>query len=119
MLSWNVFYGDFNNRDIETYDIFDHWSFRLDCQKLLKKYDKVFKKDGTFDRETFAEELRRDLMYYFWSKCEWEIILSHWPPSDRHREMKIDVFDQVRLNYDVFVDYVWSNRKELLKWKPN
>ena len=50
-------------------------------------------------------------MYYFWSKCEWEIILSDWPPSDTFCKEKIDVFDQVMLNWDIFVDYIWNNRQ--------
>lgn len=52
-------------------------------------------------------------MYYFWSKCEWEIIISGWPPRDDFNDAKIDVYDQVKLNWDKFVDYTWDHRKEL------
>ena len=115
MLSWNVFFGDFNHADIETYDIFRHASFLEDCRKLVKKFDQTMKKDGVFSREDFAKELRRELMYYFWSKCEWGIVITHWPPSERFRERKVDAFEQIQLNYDVFVDYVWSHREELIR----
>ena len=54
-------------------------------------------------------------MYYYWSKCEWEIILSAWPSRKDFNEEKIDVFDQINLNWDRFADYVWENRKDIKK----
>ena len=77
-------------------------------------------------------------MYHFWSKSEWEIALTDWPTHidvkevarlqkelDEHfgrwnREPysidvhlrvaeKIDVFDQVMLNWDIFIDYLWNS----------
>ena len=146
MLIWNVYVGDFNTGKIKLYNIFNHYSFYNDCVKAKKKF-----KD---DKEGFAEEVRRDLHYYFWSKCEWEIILDHWPsgelydmrrtltaqdmysglkyPEDKllaapdkrfeirvfpeHNRFgceKIDVYSQVMLNWDVFIEYLWNNRKEL------
>lgn len=47
-------------------------------------------------------------MYYFWSKCEWEIILSDFPPSKKFQEKKVDVYEQVMLNWDIFINYVWN-----------
>lgn len=47
-------------------------------------------------------------MYYFWSKCEWEIILSDFPPSDRFKKKKVDVYEQVMLNWDKFINYLWK-----------
>lgn len=109
MLEWNVYIGDFNNRRIEVHNIFDHWSFYNDCLKNKKKNGK--------DREAFFEEMRKDLMYYYWSKCEWEIILQHWPTREDFHDLKIDVYDQVRLNWDAFTDYVWAHLSELKKLK--
>ena len=102
-LVWNVYYEDFNRRCISTYNIFKHTGFYEDCQKAAKQATK----DG------FREAVRRSLMYYFWSKCEWEIILTCWPPKREDRSFedeKIDVYDQVMLNFDRFIDYLWSNR---------
>ena len=107
MLTWNVYIGDFNGRKIEVYNIFDHGSFYNDCLKNKRKNGK--------DRDVFFEEMRKDLMYYFWSKCEWEIILQHWPSRPDFRDLKIDVYDQVRLNWDAFTDYVWTHIGELKK----
>ena len=111
MLTWNVYIGNFNSREIEIHNIFDHWSFYADCLKNKKKNGK--------DREAFMEQLRRDLMYYYWSKCEWEIILQHWPTREDFRDEKVDVYDQVRLNWHAFTDYVWNNLKELKRLPGN
>lgn len=100
-LEWNVLHENFNARKIESFNIFDHYSFNEDVKKLFKKY-----KD---DKEKFEEELIRSLKYYFWAKCEWEVIVSDWPPSKRDPvEEKIDVFDQIILNKQIFLDYVWN-----------
>lgn len=107
MLTWNVYYENFNAGRIETYNVFNHYRFWDDCIKNVKKNKE--------DRKAFEEQLRRDLMYYYWSKCEWEIILSAWPARKNFHEEKIDVFDQIYLNWDKFTDYVWENRNNIKK----
>ena len=104
-LCWNVIYGSFNRREIRACNIFDHGGFWKDCVDASKKYGN--------DKETFSKKIKSSLMYYFWSKCEWEVIVSHWPPSERMRDIKIDVYDQIMLNWKLFIEYVWSNRNLL------
>ena len=102
MLKWNVYTSDFNGKRIVVDNIFEHGGFTADCKKNAKKNK---------DKEAFAEQLRRDIMYYFWAKCEWEVMI-----GDLFRDevkIKVDVYDQVCLNWDLFVDYVWENRKNL------
>lgn len=101
-LKWNVFYHSINKQEITTFNIFNHWRFNEDTQKNLKKIK---------DKNEFAEKLRRDLMYYFWSKSEYEIIISPWCGGRDTKEVKIDVYDQVMSNWDVFLDYVWNSKK--------
>ena len=108
MLTWNVYYGNFNSGEIEIHNVFRHGSFIADIKKALKKCGD--------DKEAFAQAVKRELMYYYWSKCEWEVIVSHWPPSEnteRWKPEKIDVYDQVMINWDIFMDYLWNNRAEL------
>lgn len=105
MLTWNVIYGNFNSREIEIYNIFRHWAFKQDCVKAAKKF--------MDNKESFADEVRKSLMYYFWSKCEWEVIVQHWPNNERFHDKKIDVYSQVMMNWDIFIDYLWEHRKEL------
>lgn len=110
-LQWNVFTSDWNAGKIVVTDIFEHTRFLDDCRKNYRKNGR----GEHADREAFTDQLRRDLMYYYWSKCEWEVVLSLWPGDERFQELKVDVYDQVRLNWDRFTDYVWENRKELGK----
>jgi len=152
MLCWNVYCSNFNSGEIKVFNIFNHWSFYEACLKAKKKF-----KD---DREGFEKEVRSWLTYFFWSKCEYEIILDHWPDGEwselrktmtvsemcdmfksaglecdswhinekimdkdvdlkvypgwnRFRKEKIDVYEQVMNNWDIFIDYLWNNRKEL------
>lgn len=105
MLEWNVYVENFNGRKMETFNVFDHGRFLDDCRKNAKKHSK--------DYDAFCEQLRKDLMYYFWSKCEWEVILGPWIRREACEEIKIDVYDQVKLNWDIFCNYVWEHAVEL------
>lgn len=109
MLEWNVYYYNCNGRKIESFNIFDHGSFREDMKKAAKKIK---------NKEDFEKQLKSNLMYYMWSKSEWEIILAPWVGGDRDRDaIKIDVYDQIMLNWNIFVEYCWNNRIKLSKIK--
>ena len=99
-MEWYVYVEDINAHRIDKFNIFDHYTFNEDIKKIYKKYKN--------DYNAFCEEVRKSLRYYYWSKCEWEIILSDWPPSNNFKEEKIDVYDQVMMNKDVFMKYVWE-----------
>jgi hypothetical protein len=75
--------------------------------KLLKKYKKIDFKDA------FAESMKSELMYYFWSKYEWEVCITELFDGEKKAETKVDVYMQVMQNYDVFVDYVWGHKNEI------
>lgn len=107
-LVWNVYRYNINSREIIVYNIFDHWGFR---KEILDFY----KNTPIITKESLEKKLKSSMMYYFWSRCEWEIILSEWPPAppERKTEIKIDVFDQVQLNWDVFVNYIYTHLSEM------
>lgn len=100
-LKWYAYYHDWNSDKIRPYNIFNHGSFREDVEKYLKKYK---------NKEEFAERLKSSLMYYFWSKCEWEVVITPWISRKDTKDIKIDVYDQVMNNWDVFLDYVWNSK---------
>ena len=106
MLEWNVYIEDFNSKEIRTFNIFNHYSFN---KKLIEIRDKRRK-----NKTKFIEEVRKALMYYFWSKCEWEIVLKDWPPSDNFKDKKISVYDQINLNWNIFIEYLWKNKDKLV-----
>ena len=101
-LVWNVVYHDISTDKIKVFNIFKHGSFMEDLQKHYKKHK---------TKETFAEALRKSLMYYFWSKCEWEILISPWCGSKKNEAIKADVYWQVMNNWDHFLDYVWNAKR--------
>ena len=109
MLEWNVYYGDFGGKKIRVGNIFDHGGFMEDCREAYKKC--------ADNREDFLDKVRWSLMYYYWSRCEWEIVLDLWPHRDGFDGYKVDVYDQVVLNWDKFSDYVWANKDEFKKEK--
>lgn len=105
-LEWYVWVSNWNSKEIELENIFEHSAFLQDIKKAARKY-----RDR--DRLMFETQMRRDLMYYFWGKCEWEIVLDHWPHADSFKGKKIDVYEQVHANWKPFCDYVWAHRGEL------
>lgn len=100
-MEWYVYYDDFNAGKIIKWNIFKHYSFRQDVEKLLKK---------KLSKDEFTEELRRTLLYYTRFKCEYEVLFVKEQIGDG--SLKVDIYDQVMMNWDRFVDYVWSFKKE-------
>ena len=124
-MTWNVYNHDINGRKIKIYNVFKHSSFNEDIQKLLKE-------DLAYNE--FTEKLNRIAQYWFWSKAEHEIVLTSWVPHidneeldrlnaerEKHRTYryyvnldvgkKVDIYDQLRLNWNAFVEYVLSFKK--------
>lgn len=103
-MHWRVFVENFNRKRIEEYDIFEHHGFAEDVRKAYSKHRNDF--------DAFAEKVRGSLFYYYCSKCEWEIVVSSWLEINRVPERKVDVYEQVMLNWDVFIEYVWTRCHE-------
>lgn len=130
-LEYYVFREDWNSKKIEAFNIFNHSRFYEDVKNALEKFD---------NKEEFAEEVKKSLMWCYWCKSEYEVVITTWPPritmsaldrlnakreeslKEYNREPyrlyvnpevgeKIDIYSQVMLNWNVFVDYVWSRKK--------
>ena len=102
-MKWNVYVHDFNKNEIKAYNIFEHRCFMEDLKKDFKECK---------NKDDFARKLRSELKYYYWSKAEWEIIISPWIGRKESCDIKIDVYDQITNNWEVFLDYVWKNMQE-------
>ena len=96
-MTWNVFYHNRNTNKIEPFNIFRHGRFREDVQKNLKTHT---------NKDEFAKALKSDLQYYFWWKPKYELLIKALVGGNA--EIRIDIYEQVMLNWDRFVDYVWS-----------
>lgn len=132
---WNTYRANFNSRRIEIYNVFNHYSFYESVKKIIQK---------RLSKEDLSVALRREVRYYFWSRCEYEVTIAPFPAyiddarlekmidqrddfyddygqypcvSTVHLDsaMKVDIADQVLLNWDAFVDYVYKQYKPRVK----
>lgn len=122
MLSWNVLLEDINKKEIVTYNIFKGGHY----EKIAKEIKTTVK-----TKEEFAEGFRIKLMSQFWCRSEYEIVVTSWPPYINKEELdrltaepedaqyktyiklavgkKLDIYEQLRMNWTSFIDYVWNN----------
>lgn len=108
-MKWNVYIYNINRQKMEIYNIFNHFSFYQEVEEILKK---------DLTREEIHQRIISPLRYYFWSKAEWEIVLRPWIGKDDVAE-KIDVYDQVMLNYEAFIDYLLKCKEKGMVEMPN
>lgn len=87
---FNVLIWDFNQQKVESYNIIPYFQEEWKDEKDKSKY-KSF--------EDFKEFIDRKAKYQFWARCEYEIIIKGWPITKN--EIKIDVYDQIKMNLDL------------------
>lgn len=101
-LIWMVTNYDFNANKIIYYDVL---KYRYDFIKKLKKKCET--------KEEFDDNLRREMMYYYWSKCEAEIIIKQTDDNriilsplicSRPEDIEIDVTDRTDFDWLGFAD---------------
>ena len=119
MKEFNVIVYNINSKEFESYNIIPY---------LVSCYDDTKDKPITFD--DFKEFVKKESMYQWWSRCEYEIVLSPWPyitsPSERYDKKgendikawkehwnkhlkeckKIDIYYQIMMNLDVITTLV-------------
>lgn len=118
---YNVLAENPNLSTIKPYNVFNHYSFANEVAELVKNLD-------ARNLSEFEERLDNIARYYFWGKYEWEIGLTEVFPKigvnqakllvkeyangpkslyyvDLYCHSKIDVYSQLHLNWDRFVDY--------------
>ena len=129
-LVWNIFVEESGN--IVPVNIFEYnWKFLKDGLLVAKK-----KYKDNF--EEFADHIRSWLQHEYWSRSEYETIITSWPPYIENEELdrlnkeradrlekygnfyresvsltvgyKIDVYTQIMMNWDRFIEYVWNNK---------
>ena len=96
--SFNVINFDFNSNKFETYDVMP---YLVGCYKNEKKD----KRPVTFDE--FKKFVESNSMYMYWSRCEYEVILSDWPNQKTHK--KIDIHWQIMNNIDIVTNVLMEN----------
>lgn len=114
---WKVYIENFNKNCIEEYNIFDHDYFWAGCQAAWNTA-RCFSEDTEEQQIVkFKDMVAYEVVYYFWAKIEWEIILTTPISRNKFKDIKIDVCSQIELNYEQFFKYLWNwfMEKELKK----
>lgn len=112
MKSFNVIIYDFNSKKFKSYDIIPYLLLRW--EEFLKKAIFVddpldyWKIPTTF--EEYKNWIDGELKYQYWGRCQYELVLSPWPPKENEeREMileknsaeKWDIYQQCVMNIDI------------------
>jgi hypothetical protein len=112
-LEWNVYYYSINENEIKRFNVFDHCGFYNNLIKIKKKYCKYNK---VVNEPEFRRELLNTIFGCFCGKSEYEIIVSPLlGPKDK--SLKIDIYDQIMLNFDKFYQYIADNLAEIKEVK--
>ena len=125
-LTWNAYIEDRNANTIKVFNVFNSFRFISGVIEANNKYKNDFE---------FLKKVRSSLMYAFWSKAEYEVIITSWPPHIEKEEFerltkedirfrtwvnlsmgeKIDVYNQVMINWEALKLYLLTNRKLIPK----
>ena len=105
-MKFNVIIQDFNSKEFVSYDIFPY---------LTHEYEILKNKPSTY--EDFKEFIKAKSMYQWWSRCEYEIILTGWPNTDFHK--KIDIYWQIMMNIDVITELFIKHIQQWKRLKEN
>lgn len=103
MKEFNVIVED--NGVFKPYDI---------MRRLVKEYHEIEKteihrrwKKLPYTYEEYKTFIKEIAQYFWWAKCEYEIILKDWPCGQK--EEKWDVYQQVLMNLDIITDIFLEN----------
>ena len=95
-MEWNCFAWDINADKL-------YW-FNVLSDDLLKDIEAANKAKRLTNRAEFSAVVKRWAMWHYWSKREWEVIITDWPK--RNNEYKMDVYEQLQNNWEIFTDYL-------------
>ena len=100
-LEWNVFVHDINKRQMKIFNVFNHKIYKQEIVELLNHRD-------DYTLEEFKEKVESSTMYYYWCKCEWEILIAPWVGDFDKESVKIDVYKQLEMNWNHYIKYLWE-----------
>lgn len=118
-MEWIVYRFNFNSQEIKTFNIFEHGSFYEYIKKAAKKYK---------TKEEFAEQLRSELRYYFWSRSEYELVieitednnifLNPWVGCKEPEKARINVANDTNFDWENFAKthiekQIYSNKAKI------
>ena len=96
-LEWNVWRDELNTNKIQPSNVFNHYSFNKAVINIFNKRLRI---------DEFEKMIDKEVMYYFWCRAEYEVMISGL--FERGAKTKIDIYTQLKLNWDRFIDYLWN-----------
>ena len=110
MEKFNVLTWDINHNTIAYKDIIPY--LVKECKSIIRQ-----KKTLVHTMNDLEALIVSISMVRFWSRCEYEIIVSECPLNDKNNQLvKIDVYNQIMANIDLIAKIV---QEEINKYKRN
>lgn len=78
------------NREFVPYDVIGYFVYT---------YKKLKPKNRPKTFEEFKDFVKKESSYMYWSRCEYEIVISDWP--NQSKQEKWDIHKQIMMNHDV------------------
>ena len=113
-LKWYAFYQEFNGDKLTFTNVLGK-DFAEEILKYVKSKNKYF---HIGDYAGLRERVRLMLMHQYWSRTEYEVVVSNWHSHDM--EQKIDIWFQLEPNLDRICEYIIRELQldiEVPKWK--
>lgn len=108
--------------DIQHYDVMPSLYGTIFTSKgKLSKRDFYILDDKTYKRKEIKEKkdlkkfINSHFRYHYWGKCEWEFIVQDWPTHFNSKDIKVDVYEQLKPNIDLITDIVWEQVKDKIE----
>ena len=93
-LKWYALIHHYDQEKLDPYNVL--------YDDIVYRIDEVIDKTG--DYEQIKEKARIELMSMFWSRTEYEMIVSNW--SGKDFKEKIDIWTQLYANLDLITEYL-------------
>lgn len=101
-LEWYAFEYDWNNKQLVRTNVLG--------ERFVEDILKRIKRDKITTYEALKEGIERELMYYYWSKAEHEVMVTDLFPRNyeefEEQAVKIDIWYQLEPNLDRICEYV-------------
>lgn len=101
-LEWYAFEYDWNSKSLIRTNVLG--------DRFVENIQKKIKRDKIDNYESLKEAVRGELIYYYWSKSEHEVMVTDLFPRNYEdfleQAVKIDIWYQLEPNLDRIVEYV-------------
>lgn len=111
MIPFNVIFFEFNKQTPTVHNIMP---YLINWYKSVSVSLRPNLKDFKSCKDWVDARLRNQ----YWSRCEYEFIMVHWPYKENNildKAHKIDIYEQCKMNLDIitqiFIQNVYSNGK--------